>query len=109
MDYCEDMHFYEIKWPSQEILWQNMPQAACKDTYLEMICITDCSNIFNLLKGPHISMLKPKRTYSTRKKHYQIPDWDDMHVKILYVLHCWGGRVSDHYLTQQCGFLYTTD
>ena len=92
-----------IVWPSKEIILHNMPQIF-KDLYPNCRCIIDCTEIF--MERPF--GLKPHaQTYSNYKHHNT--------VKILiaitpcgtisFISPCWGGRVSDKYLTQNCGFL----
>lgn len=92
-----------IKWPSRDILRQNLPQAFA-DTYPNTICIIDCSEIF--IERP-TSFHARAKTYSQYKKHNTVKFLIGITLcgTISYISRCWGGRVSDRHLTQQCGFL----
>ena len=89
-----------IVWPTRNVVRHNMPQVL-KDLYPTCHCIIDCSEIF--IERP-FSLKACAQTYSNYKHHNT--------VKILiaispcgtisYLLSCWGGRVSDKYLTQNC-------
>ena len=92
-----------IKWPTKDVLQHNLPQVF-KETYPNTVCIIDCSEIF--IDRP-MSFEPRAKTYSQYKKH----DMAKFLIAITpcgticYVSRCWGGRVSDRYLTQKCGFL----
>ena len=92
-----------IKWPSREVIKENMPPLF-KQLYPECICIIDCSEIY-------IDM--PTRdearsiTYSNYKKHNMIKFLIGITPcgSISFLSQCWGGKVSDKMLTQESGFL----
>ena len=92
-----------IKWPNRDILRHNLPQVF-KDTYPNIVCIIDCSEIF----------IERASSFEARAKtyfQYKIHNTEKFLIGITpcgtisYVSRCWGGRVSDRYLTQRCGFL----
>ena len=92
-----------IMWPKREILKQNMPQAF-KDSFPNSIGIIDCSEVFIERATGFQAQAK---TYSNYKRHNTIKFLIAVTPcgTISYISKCWGGRVSDRYLTQQCGFL----
>lgn len=87
-------------WPKQDICKRNMP-AVFKELYPNCRCIIDCSEIF-------IETLKnfsaQSKTYSNYKKHNTIKFLIGITPfgMICFFSECWGGRVSDKNLTQEC-------
>jgi hypothetical protein len=92
-----------ITWPSREVVRQNMP-LLFKELYPNCVVIIDCSEIF--IETPAKFEARSK-TYSNYKKHNTIKFLIGITPcgSISFLSQCWGGRVSDKNLTQECGFL----
>ena len=103
IDVMNERMGFLIKWPNRDILRHNLPQVF-KDTKPATICIIDCSEIFI---ERSTSFEVRAKTYSQYKKHNIAKFLIGITPcgTISYVSRCWGGRVSDRYLTQRCGFL----
>ena len=71
--------------------------------YSHATCIIDCSEIF--LERPS-SLLARAQTYSQYKHHNTVKILMAISPTgaIIFLSKCWGGRVSDKYLTANCGF-----
>ncbi len=93
-----------IKWPSREVIKENMPPLI-KQLYPECICIIDCSEIYIEMPSRYEAR---SITYSNYKKHNTIKFLISITPcgSISFLSQCWGGRVSDKVLTQECGFLH---
>lgn len=93
-----------IMWPSREILSENMPQVF-KDLYPRARCIIDCSEVFT--ERPTSFQARAK-TYSNYKKHNTVKFLiaTTPSGTISFISRCWGGRVSDKYITQHSDFLH---
>ena len=91
-----------ISWPTREVR-QNMPPLF-KQFYPHCVVIIDCSEIF--IDTPSQFEARSK-TYSNYKKHNTVKFLIGITPcgSISFLSQCWGGRVSDKNLTQQCGFL----
>ena len=85
-----------VKWPGREELQKTIP-AVFKNNF-KCVCIIDCFEVF--CERPKDLMARAK-TYSNYKHHNTM----GYHPKVLYVSQGWGGRVSDKYLTENCGIL----
>ena len=92
-----------IVWPTRDVVSHNMPQVF-KDLYPTCRCIIDCLESF--IERP-FSLKARAQTYSNYKHHNTVTILVAISPcgTILYLSSCWGGRVSDKYLTQNCGFL----
>ena len=95
-----------IMWSSREIVSVNMPQVF-KDLYPRARCIIDCSEVFT--ERPTSFQARAK-TYSNYKKHntvkFLIATTVTPSGTISFISQCWGGRVSDKYITQHSDFLH---
>ena len=92
-----------IVWPTRDVVRHNMSQVF-KDLYTKCRCITDCLKVF--IERP-FSLKARALTYSNYKHHNTVKILIAISPcgTILYLSSCWGGHVSDKYLTQSCGFL----
>ena len=92
-----------IKWPTQEIAFQNMPQIF-KDLYPRTRCIIDCSEVF--IERPYAYQARAK-TYSNYKKHNTIKFLIAVTPcgAISFLSKSWGGRATDRCITRNSGFL----
>ena len=86
-----------IKWPSRDIIKENMP-IAFKILYPHCISIIDCSEIF---------IETPTSFQANYKKHNTIKFLIAITPcgSISFLSKCWGGRVLDKAITQTSGFL----
>ena len=91
-----------ISWPNREVVHQNMPRLF-KELYPNCVVIIDCSEVF--IETPSKFEARSK-TYSNYKKHNIIKFLIGITPcgSISFLSQCWGGRVSDKNLTQECGF-----
>ena len=82
-----------ISWPNREVVRRNMSRLF-KELYPNCVVIIDCSEVFI-------------ETSSNYKKHNTIKFLIGITpcVSVSFLSQCWGGRVSDKNLTQECGFL----
>ena len=88
-----------IMWPEREQLQKTMP-LTFRDNFSKCVCIIDCFEIF--CERPRDLMARAQ-TYS-HYKHHNTVKLVFRH-KVLYISKGWGGRVSDKYLTENCGLL----
>ena len=91
-----------ICWPDRTNIRQTLPDCF-KPMYSHATCIIDCSEIF--LERPS-SLLARAQTYSQYKHHNTVKFLMAISPTgaIIFLSKCWGGRVSDKYLTANCGF-----
>ena len=93
-----------LSWPDREQLWATMPQCFMYSFGRKVTVVIDCFEVF--IEKP-TNLLARAQTFSSYKHNNTI--------KILigitpqgtmsYVSEAWGGRTSDKYLTENCGFL----
>lgn len=92
-----------ILWPERDILKMSMPMSF-RSKFGKCACIIDCFEIF--IERP--SDLKARaQTYSTYKSHNTMKFLIGITPQgsISFISKGWGGRTSDKYLTENCGFL----
>ena len=67
------------------------------------VCIIDCSEIF--IQRP-TSLIARAQPYSSYKGHNTVKFFLAINPTgtIIFLSKCWGGRVSDKHLTNECGF-----
>ena len=93
-----------IKWPSREVVRNNLPPAF-QELYPKCVSIIDCLEIF--IEIPH-SFGACSATYSNYKKHNTVKFLIGITPNgcVCFLSKCWGGRVSDKQLTQESRFLH---
>ena len=100
-----DTRFFPlVSWPDREQLWKTMPMCFQYAFGRKVTVVIDCFEVF--IERP-TNLLARAQTFSSYKHHNTI--------KILigitpqgtmsFVSQAWGGRTSDKYLTENCGFL----
>lgn len=96
-----------ITWHSKNIVHTNMPQIF-KNLYPNVSCIIDCSEIF---MERLLSFQARAQTYSNYKKHNTVKFLIAVSPTgtICFISQCWGGCVSDKFLTQKSGILHLLD
>lgn len=90
-----------VMWPDQEQLHKTMPMEFRKK-FSKCVFIIDCFEVFmDRPKG----LMARAQTWSKYKHHNTIKFLIGLSPQgsITYVSKGWGGRVSDQYLTQNCG------
>jgi len=92
-----------IVWPDRGIIRENLPRCF-KEKYMRTTCIIDCSEVF--IERP-TSLSARAETYSNYKSHNTVKFLIAISPTgaIIFVSKCWGGRVSDKYLTANSSFI----
>ena len=92
-----------VMWPDREQLHKTMPMEFRKK-FCKCIVVIDCFEVF--MERPKRLMARAQ-TWSNYKHHNTIKFLIGISPQgsITYVSKGWGGRVSDQYLTQNCGIL----
>ena len=93
-----------VSWPEREHLWRTMPQCFMYSFGRKVTVVIDCFEIF--IEKP-TNLLTRAQTFSSYKHHNTIKILIGITPQgtISYVSEAWGGRTSDKYLTENCGFL----
>ena len=92
-----------VFWPEREVLRKTLP-VSFRRTFSKCACIIDCFEVF--IERP--SDLKARaQTYSNYKNHNTMKYLIGITPQgtISFISKGWGGRTSDKYLTENCGFL----
>ena len=92
-----------VMWPSRDILQHNIPQI-----FTNARCIIDCFEIF--MERPY-SFEAQAQTFSNYKKHNTVKVLIGISPcgTISFLSKCWGGRVTDKFITRESGFLKLID
>ena len=92
-----------VQWPQREKLRRTMPEDF-KRGFEKCVCVIDCFEVF--CERPRDLMARAQ-TYSHYKHHNTVKFFIGITPQgvIAFISKGWGGRVSDKYLTENCGIL----
>ena len=92
-----------VKWPEREELRKTLP-ACFRESFPKCCVIIDCFEVF--IEKPSDLMARAQ-TYSSYKSHNTVKVLVGITPQgtISFISKPWGGRVSDVYLTENCGLL----
>ena len=90
--------------PGREQLWKTMPVCFQYAFGKKVTVVIDCFELF--IERPS-NLLARAQTFSSYKHHNTIKILIGISPQgsICFVSEAWGGRTSDKYLTENCGFL----
>ena len=93
-----------VFWPEREQLWNTMPICFQYAFGKKVTVVIDCFEVF--IEWPS-NLLARAQTFSSYKHHNTIKILIGITPQgsICFVSEAWGGRTSDKYLTENCGFL----
>ena len=93
-----------VFWPEREQLWNTMPVCFQYAFGKKVTVVIDCFELF--IERPS-NLLARAQTFSSHKHHKTIKILIGISPQgsICFVSEAWGGRTSDKYLTENCGFL----
>lgn len=93
-----------VYWPEREALQKNVP-ACFRETFGNRVAvIIDCFEVFTETPS---SVVNASRCWSSYKHHETVKFLIGITPQgtISYISEAWGGRTSDKFLTEHCGFL----
>ena len=93
-----------VSWPVREQLWKTMPMCFQYAFGRKVTLVIDCFEVF--IERP-TNLLARAQTFSSYKHHNTIKILIGITPQgtVSFVSLVWGGRTSDKYLTENCGFL----
>ncbi|SMN01989.1 hypothetical protein SPONN_290 [uncultured Candidatus Thioglobus sp.] len=93
-----------IIWPDRETLWKTTPECFRVQFGCRVSVILDCFEVF--MERPS-NLLARACTWSSYKHHNTVKFLIGIASQgvVSYISSAWGGRVSDKYLTENCGVL----
>ncbi|XP_035678171.1 uncharacterized protein LOC118416983 isoform X1 [Branchiostoma floridae] len=93
-----------ILWPQRDVLRKTMPTVFKQNFGNKVSVIIDCFEVF--IERPS-SLIARAMTWSTYKHHNTVKFLIGISPQgcISFISKAWGGRVSDKYLTENCGIL----
>lgn len=105
---CVDVLYNRLKnlvyWPEREALQKNVP-TCFKETFGNQVAvIIDCFEVFTETPS---NVVNASRCWSNYKHHETVKFLIGITPQgtISYISEAWGGRTSDKFLTENCGFL----
>ncbi|WAR07398.1 hypothetical protein MAR_017356 [Mya arenaria] len=93
-----------VHWPQREVLQKTMPMQFRKNFGKKVVSIIDCFEVF--IKKPS-NLQASAETYSSYKHHHTVKFLIGITPQgtVSYISKGWGGRTSDKYITEHCGYL----
>lgn len=105
---CIDILYNKYKnrivWPKRELLEKNVPQCFKENFGNRVAVVIDCFEIFTETPS---NLLNAARCWSNYKHHQTVKFLIGITPQgtISYISEAWGGRTSDKFLAENCGFL----